>query len=178
VRPRLETAELALPALDALEVDSLAVFVGPERPLQGLAALVDWRLAGAVSRAILSGTFDPAAGEVLLLPSGGRLRAARVFLLGVDGTGEVGPAVVRRAHRVLDRAGARAVGVGLPGEVPSPAAVRTWVEGTAERPFARQVILGDARGLHAAVEAAVASLGVDVEVGRIPSRAPAAPHGR
>ena len=48
---RIELADLSLASLDALEVDSLAAFVGAERPLAGLPSLVDWRLAGAVSRA-------------------------------------------------------------------------------------------------------------------------------
>ena len=45
---RVELAELGLPALDALEVDAIAAFVGSERPLQGLAGFVDWRLCGAL----------------------------------------------------------------------------------------------------------------------------------
>jgi hypothetical protein len=171
VRARLETADLSLAALDALEVDSLAVFVGPERPLQGLAALVDWRLAGAVSRAILSRTFDPAAAEVLLLPSAGRLRATRVFLLGVDGGAAGAPAATRRARQVLGRAGARGVGLALPGERPGAPVVRAWLEGESAHPFTRQVILGDVRTLHPALEAEVAALGLDLEVGRVPSRA-------
>ena len=73
----IEVAELGLPALDVLDVDALAVFVGPERPLQGLAGFADWRLCGALSRAIRGGLFDAAPDDALLLPSGGRMRPGR-----------------------------------------------------------------------------------------------------
>ncbi len=53
---RIETADLGLASLDALEVDALAVPVGPGRPLQGLAAFVDWRLCGTISRAVRAGS--------------------------------------------------------------------------------------------------------------------------
>ena len=55
---RIEPADLDLEALDALDVDSLAVFVGPERPLQNLAGWVDWRLCGALSDALRDRFYD------------------------------------------------------------------------------------------------------------------------
>ncbi len=61
---RIEAAELGMAALDALDVDSLAVFVGPERPLQGLAGWVDWRLCGALSHALRDGFYDGGEREV------------------------------------------------------------------------------------------------------------------
>jgi len=115
VKLHVEVADLSIGSLDALEVDSVAVFVGSERPLTGLAGLVDWRLAGGLSRAILAGTVTPEHGEVLLLPSGGRLQATRVFLFGVDDPAARPAALaVRRACEALRRAGARAVGLSLP----------------------------------------------------------------
>ena len=104
---RIEVAELGLPALDALDVDALLVFVGPERPLQGLAGFADWRLCGALSRAMRSGLFAAAPGEALLLPSGGRLRPARVFCFGLPAVPVAAasyPAVVRSACQALRRA--------------------------------------------------------------------------
>src|SRR6266446_3210351 len=44
-----------------------------ERPLTGLAGLVDWRLSGRLSRLIRAGLVIGAAGEALLTPPGMRL---------------------------------------------------------------------------------------------------------
>jgi hypothetical protein len=75
---RIEVAELSLATLDALDVGALAVMVGAERPLQGWAGLVDWRLAGALTRALADGLYTADAGEALLLPTMGRFAVPRV----------------------------------------------------------------------------------------------------
>ena len=167
----VEVADLSIGSLDALEVDSVAVFVGSERPLTGLAGLVDWRLAGGLSRAILAGTVTPEHGEVLLLPSGGRLQATRVFLFGVDDPAARPAALaVRRACEALRRAGARAVGLSLPVAPPLPAMARAWLEAAEGAGFARQVLLGDSRALPAVLEGAARELGVSIEVTRMAAR--------
>jgi hypothetical protein len=168
---RIELAEPSMASLDALEADSLAVFVGAERPLSGLPSLVDWRLAGAVSRAILAGTVTPEHGEALLLPSGGRLRAARIFVFGVDDTSPRAIALaVRHACEALRRAGAREVLIAFPGGAPLPVAARAWVEASAGARFARQVVLGDVRSLAPALEGAARDLGIVVEATRATAR--------
>jgi hypothetical protein len=171
VKLRLELADISLASLDALEVDSLAAFVGSERPLCGLPALVDWRLAGAVSRAILAGTVTPEHGEALLLPSGGRLRAGRVFLFGVDDSSPRSTALaVRHACEALRRAGARELSIAFPHGAPLSVAARAWVEAASVAAFARQVVLGDVRTLAPALEAAAHDLGVAVDVSRMAAR--------
>jgi len=171
VKLRLELLEISLGSLDALEVDSLAAFVGAERPLVGLPSLVDWRLAGAVSRAILAGTVTPEHGEALLVPSGGRLRASRIFLFGIDDPSPRTVALaVRHACEALRRAGARGVGIGFPQGAPLPVAARAWVEAAAVAGFARQVVIGDVRALGPALEGAARELGVPVEVVRVAAR--------
>jgi hypothetical protein len=173
---RLELADLSLASLDALEADSLAAFVGAERPLSGLASLVDWRLAGAVSRAILTGTVTPEHGEALLLPSGNRLRATRVFLFGIDDPSPRSVALaVRHACEALRRAGARDLLLGFPYGSPLPVAARAWVEAAAVAGFARQVVLGDVRVLAPALEGAARELGIAVEVTRATARVEAHP---
>jgi hypothetical protein len=168
---RLELADLSLASLDALEADSLAAFVGTERPLSGLPSLVDWRLAGAVSRAILAGTVTPEHGEALLLPSGSRLRAARIFLFGIDDPSPRAVSLaVRHACEALRRAGARQVLIGFPHGAPLPVAARAWVEAAAVAGFARQVVLGDVRALAPALEGAGRELGIAVEVARVAVR--------
>ncbi len=171
MRLRLELAELSLASLDAIEADSLAAFVGAERPLTGLPCLIDWRLAGAVSRAILAGTVTPEHGEALLLPSGNRLRAARVFLFGVDDTSPRATSLaVRHACEALRRAGAREIAIALPQGAPLAVAARAWVEAAAVAGFARQVVLGDVRTLGPALEGAARDLGIAVEVARLTAR--------
>jgi hypothetical protein len=173
---RIEVAEPSLPVLDALDVDSVAAFVGAERPLAGMASLLDWRLAGAVSRAIEAGTVTPEHGEALLLPVGGRLRASRAFLFGVDDPAPRPAALaVRRACEALRRAGARAVALSLPTGPPLADMARAWVLAAAHAGFDRLVILGDARALAVALEAAGRDAGVAVEVARLATRVPLAP---
>jgi hypothetical protein len=105
---RIDTVELGLPAIDALDVDALAVFVGPERPLQGLAGYADWRLCGLISRAIREGSYRPDTGEALLLPSGGRIAVPRIFCFGLSGDlpdGAAFAAQLERLCRSMHRAG-------------------------------------------------------------------------
>jgi hypothetical protein len=171
VKLRLETVDLSVAALDALEVDSLAAFFGAERPLVGLPSLLDWRLTGAVSRAILGGTVTPEHGEALLLPSGGRLRASRIFLFGVGDPSSRGVALaVRHACEALRRAGSRTVGIALPQEAPLPVAARAWVEAAVVAGFDRQVLLGDLRALAPVLEGVGRDLGIAVELVRHAAR--------
>jgi hypothetical protein len=179
---RIEVAELGLAALDALDVDAIAVFVGPERPLQGFAGYADWRLCGAVSRAIRTGLYGAEPGEALLLPSGGRIRPARVFCFGLPGA-TLPPAewaaTTRRACEALRRAGSEAFASSLPaiqGGDPAVAA-RLWLEASLAAPVKRQVLLGDARGLQRELSAARAALAADVEVLAPPSRVEMPPRG-
>jgi hypothetical protein len=177
---RIEVGELSLPSLDGLEVDSVAALVGAERPLAGLAALLDWRMAGAVSRAIRTGMVTPEHGEALLLPTQGRLRAPRLFLFGVDDPSPRSATLaVRHACEALRRAGAREVAVALPHGAPLAASARAWVEASGPAGFARQVVLGDPRALLPALEGAARDLGVALELVRLAARveppAPPAP---
>src|SRR5574337_784681 len=128
---RIETADLALGTLDVLEADALAVPVGPGRPLGGLAALVDWRLCGAIARAVRGGLFATEAEEALLLPTARRLRVPRVFCFGLareplDAAGFA--AAARRICDAMARAGSRAFATALPRAEPESAAPRLWLE--------------------------------------------------
>jgi hypothetical protein len=132
VRPiRLEISELGLPALDALDVDALAVLVGPERPLQGLAGFADWRLCGLVSRAIRDESYRPDTGEALLLPSGGRIAVPRIFCFGAPEAPRDAASWSAQASRLcqaMHKAGSESWAGALPpwpgGDAPSGAAGR------------------------------------------------------
>jgi hypothetical protein len=71
-------------ALDAQSDDLLVLGVlEDERPLVGLAGLVDWRLCGALSRWIVSGFATGVWGESVLYPSSTRLAQRVTLVLGL-----------------------------------------------------------------------------------------------
>jgi hypothetical protein len=170
----MEAVDLSLAALDALDVDSLAVFVGPERPLQGLAGWVDWRLCGTLSHALRDRFYGGGEREALLLPSAGRVGAARVFFFGLpalplDPDGFA--AFARTACGALAKAGSASFAAELP-PLDGPAA-RLWLEASLTQPVARQVLLGDARALHrdlTAARDALGSRGAGVEIATVEAR--------
>ena len=178
---RIEVAELGLHALDALDVDAIAVFVGQERPLQGFAGFADWRLCGAITRAIRGGLFSAAPGEALLLPSGGRIRPPRVFCFGLPSTPlplDAFAGAARRACEALQRAGSEAFATSWPPAAAEPSAVaRAWLEASLAAPVRRQVLLGEARALQRDVASARSALGADVEVLSPASRVEMPPRG-
>ena len=180
---KIEVAELGLQAIDGLDVDAVAVFVGPERPLQGFAGFADWRLCGAISRAIRAGIFEAHADEALLLPSGGRIAAPRVFCFGLPGV-PLSPEGFLHASRgaceALARAGSDAFATSMPPLAGNDGALaaKLWIEGSLVRPVKRQVVLGEARALQRDLSAAAHATGADVEVLAPPSRVEMPPRGR
>ena len=179
---KIEVAELGLAAIDALDVDALAVFVGPERPLQGFAGFADWRMCGAISRAIRSRFFEGVANEALLLPSGGRVRVGRIFCFGLPQVPLQPDGFLRAARQACEamaRAGSDSFATSFPpfaGEL--ALAARLWMEASLVRPVARQVLLGEARSLQRELAAARAERGADVEVVVPPSRVEMPPRAR
>jgi hypothetical protein len=179
----IEVAELGLAALDGLDVDALAVFVGPERPLQGFAGFADWRLCGAISRAIRTGLFQAGDGEALLLPSGGRVAPGRIFCFGLPSV-PLAPEGFLHAARALCEALARAGSETFATAWPPLAggdgalAARLWLEASLVRPVRRQIVLGEARALQKDLSAARAALAVEVEVLAPPSRVEMPSRGR
>lgn len=180
---KIEVAELGLAAIDALDVDALAVFVGPERPLQGFAGYADWRMCGAISRAIRNGFFVGRADEALLIPSGGRVHASRIFCFGVPSLGPLPPdgflRAARQACEAMARAGSDAFATAMPPFGDDLAlAARLWLEASLVRPVRRQVLLGEARQLQRELVAARAERDADVEVAIPASRVEMPPRGR
>ena len=165
---RIEVAELSMATLDALDVDALAVLVGEERPLQGLAGLVDWRLAGALTRALVDGFYAAGPDEALLLPTAGRLAVPRVLAVGLPPErGEVGfAAAVARFCRVVSRAGAASFATAaLPlAGVTGAEAGRAWLAAAAAVPGHRLVLLGEPRGLAADLSTARFQARSEIEV--------------
>ncbi len=105
--PKVLTTDLQ--TLDQLPSDSLALFCAqPFAPLRGVAGFVDWRVCGAVSRALLSGVFKGEFDEVLLLPARGRLFGKKLFVFGLGDIRELDSqklrAICQKAAIVLRQA--------------------------------------------------------------------------
>lgn len=65
----------------------LACLFEDERPVQGVAGLVNWRLAGRLDRLLEGGFLTGKLGEVMMIPGGPRLRADKVLLVGLGPLG-------------------------------------------------------------------------------------------
>jgi hypothetical protein len=88
--------------LDEVEAEVLACGVYRDaRPLTGLAGLVDWRLAGRLSRLAQKGFLVGDVGEVVVLPARPRLTFDKLLLFGLGLRAGFGDATFRT---VLERA--------------------------------------------------------------------------
>lgn len=90
-----------------------------QRPPPGLAALLDYRLAGAITQLLSSGQFSGALGEHELLQPRPRLAFDRLLLLGTGPTPSFDPRVyallLDRIVELMQGAGARRAVIELPG---------------------------------------------------------------
>jgi hypothetical protein len=94
----LHFVEPDLRAIDttSAEVIACAMFED-ERPMRGLAGLLDWRLAGRLSALAKSEFMTGAEDEVVLVPGRPRLPFEKVLVLGLGARSSFGDGVVRRA---------------------------------------------------------------------------------
>lgn len=120
----LEHLDASFDALDTLEVETLALFLLTDgRPLRGAAGIVDWRLCGELSRALMSGGLTGQLGERLLMPTNGRIGAKRLLVFGAGARGTPLPvAELSRCLGAAKRAGASDLAVELPENVTPEAA--------------------------------------------------------
>jgi len=122
--------ELATESIDRVLAElAIAFCFEDDRPLRGPAGRADWRLCGDLSRFVVGSSLgsrfavgSPAAapaGQALLLPTEGRLRAGRFLLLGLGPSRSFDPDACARAvqdatRRALDLR-ARTLAMGPPG---------------------------------------------------------------
>ena len=110
-----ELLEPGLAALDALTgYDAVCVLITEdERPLEGAAGFVDWRMGGALSRVLQSGFFVGSPGEKLLVPTDQTLPTPRLFAMGLGPRKGVTPLGVEHAlaaaATMLTKAGVQSV---------------------------------------------------------------------
>ncbi len=102
----------------ASEVLACGVFAD-ERPHHGAAGLVDWRLAGTVSRLVEQGFLTGKRGEVVMLPLRPKLPFDKALLFGLGARADFDDAAFREvtAHllRAIEGLCARTAVVELPG---------------------------------------------------------------
>jgi Cytosol aminopeptidase family, N-terminal domain len=122
---------LTMEALDQADAEALCLFVSEdERPLTGLAGLVDWRLSGRLSRMIRAGLVIGAAGEALLTPPGMRLAFKKLFVFGLGnarGEDELAGRLADALRR-LSTAGVKDAALQLPARLAPEAGVRTLMD--------------------------------------------------
>lgn len=124
---------------------AVASFFDGERPLRGAASRADWRLCGMISALLSEGRLRGAAGEALLVPTDGRLRAPRLMLVGLGpaarfGAAELADAARAIADRLLDLR-VDAAALAIPGDwigaVPARPAAEACARGALEAVAAR-----------------------------------------
>ena len=80
----LRFLEPDLRKLDGANVELCACSIwSDERPVRGLAGLVDWRLGGRVSALLRSGFFSGEPGEALLVPGKPHVPFEKVLVVGL-----------------------------------------------------------------------------------------------
>ena len=123
---------ITLDAVDQAAAESLCLFVAAdERPLTGLAGLVDWRLTARLSRLLRGGQLTGQAGEAVLTSAGPRLGFRKMFLFGTGPSQQSEEELQRRvaeALRKLTDAGVRDAALQLPPRLSPEAGVRTLLE--------------------------------------------------
>jgi hypothetical protein len=109
-----------LRSLDAMEAELLACAIWQdERPMRGVAGLLDWRLAGTLSQLGRQGLLKGELGEVVFIPGRPRLTFEKLLIFGLgprSGFGEgTFRSVVSHMLRALEGLRVRRAVVELPG---------------------------------------------------------------
>jgi hypothetical protein len=95
----------------------LAFYFADQKPLQGPAALLDWRLNGQLTRMLLDGDVRGRAGEHVMLQSNGKFTADWVLFVGggkwLGLSDETHASLVRHMVSVARQAGFRKLSLAL-----------------------------------------------------------------
>jgi len=96
----MRPAERVASQVDSLPGDSVvALYFADQRPLDGPAAVLDWRLDGQLTRLLLDGDVSGRAGEHVLLQNNGKLKADWALMIG----GGKWHGLCRKTHAALVR---------------------------------------------------------------------------
>jgi hypothetical protein len=170
---------LTLDAMDQAAAESLCLFIpSDERPLTGLAGLVDWRLTGRLSRLLKGGLLTGDAGEAVLTQPGTRLGYKKMFLFGVGPASQSEDDLreqVAEALRKLGQAGVHEAAMQLPARLPPEVGVRTLIE-ELQGPGRALIFGSDPQKLVSALsQTARGAARIEQRVVKVPSPAPTIP---
>jgi hypothetical protein len=124
---------MTLPA-DSMPGESVAaLFFSDQKPLEGPAALLDWRLDGQLTRMLLDGEVHGHAGEHVVLQNNGKLQADWVLFVGAGKwhglCQETYAALVRHMLKVAAQAGFKDVSLTfMPHEEAAPVFLQQQIE--------------------------------------------------
>lgn len=152
-RSPIRVEEQGLAVLDAIEGGPADTMVLPiwrgERPLTGLAGLVDWRTCGALSEQLRRRFFVGDVGEALLTCTSRAASAQRLLLLGLGPREAADLATLRaeggRIFEVARGLGARRVMLGLPSARGGASGPLALAEGAFGRVLAAREAASDPR---------------------------------
>ena len=122
-----------LPA-DVINGESVvALYFSDQKPLDGPAALLDWRLDGQLTKMLLNGDIEGRAGEHVMLQNNGKLKADWVLFVGGGKwhglCEETHAALVRHMLSVARQAGFKDVSLSfLPHEEVAPDSLQQQIE--------------------------------------------------
>jgi hypothetical protein len=126
----------SMEGLDELQAELIVLpFFSDERPLTGIAGLIDWRLCGALSRKLMAGYLDGHFGDKGMVAAPSKLRAEALLLVGMGrvdsfdaSTAMKGCALIAEALR---HSRATTAAVALPGRsldlLPALKAMQLWL---------------------------------------------------
>ncbi|HPH65715.1 MAG TPA: M17 family peptidase N-terminal domain-containing protein, partial [Kofleriaceae bacterium] len=126
--------------------DALCVTVfDDERPLRGVAGLVDWRLCGRLSRLLVSKKASGGVGESMMLPASRRLPMSRIFWFGLGPSKGYSEERMRRdlawMGDVLTKASVGECAMQLPGRSLGLIGARRAIELVLDEPMLRAMNL-------------------------------------
>ncbi len=143
--------------LDETPKDALACAIwSDERPFAGVAGLIDFRLAGRLSRLALRRFISGKRGELLCVPGRPRLPFDKILVVGMGERADFDEKAFRLVFaRLIDAlVGLRvtSAAIELPGRadgsLPPERASEFYVEWAREHPFARSVCLIEEHDAH------------------------------
>ena len=156
-----------LPTLDALETEVVLLpYFEDERPLEGAAGLIDWRLCGALSKRIAADEESGHFGEQRWTVTVPKLRAERLLLFGLGATDGFDRCRAEAAcvsiGRSLTDAKLRTAALPLPGRsmdrLSVKEAMQAWVHAIPQELDIDEIVVIEARSEHGVLRSVIDGL--------------------
>jgi hypothetical protein len=154
-------------SLDRLQTELVVLpFFSDERPLRGAAALIDWRLCGALSRKLMAGHLEGEFGEKGLFTNPPKLQAESLLLVGLGPSECFEAGTAGRACRLiveaLRDAKVSTAAMTLPGRslglLTALEALQLWLDAEAEASALEEMAIIEAPEEHRALASLIDGL--------------------